>query len=225
MCFAGKLRLDEREIRQANLSTSSNGEDLWMNDLFFGVVGHYLEIGCHHPRMHSLTYPLYSRGWSGICLDPNPDWAVEFARKRPRDFFWCGALVCRKEPHAYHQYENSQLNHLTLLADPPRPQGEGRLLASQTVRGICWDMILAQARDMGMTFDLLVIDAEWMSGPLFQEAPIPGPFHPRVVVVESADARETPLLENLLKKRGYTVLRRPYRYPGNLVAERMPTTA
>jgi FkbM family methyltransferase len=31
--------------------------------------GHYVDVGCHHPRRGSNTYGLYRKGWSGILID------------------------------------------------------------------------------------------------------------------------------------------------------------
>ncbi len=31
--------------------------------------GHYVDVGCHHPRRGSNSYGLYKKGWSGILID------------------------------------------------------------------------------------------------------------------------------------------------------------
>jgi len=64
-----------------------------INRLFQGVpIGTYVDVGCNHPIRESLTYPLYERGWRGLCVDPNPDFADEWRGAREGDAFVVAAI-------------------------------------------------------------------------------------------------------------------------------------
>ena len=45
----------------------------------------YLDIGANHPTHISNTFGFYQGGCHGVCVEPNPDMAQLFKRKRPRD--------------------------------------------------------------------------------------------------------------------------------------------
>ncbi len=45
----------------------------------------YLDIGANHPTHISNTFGFYQSGARGVCVEPNPEMAQLFKRKRPRD--------------------------------------------------------------------------------------------------------------------------------------------
>ena len=46
------------------------GEDLFVNNYFSEVdKGFYIDIGCNQPKINSLTYSLYKKGWNGLNCD------------------------------------------------------------------------------------------------------------------------------------------------------------
>lgn len=47
--------------------------------------GIYVDVGSYLPMAFSNTYLLYTMGWQGIAIDPDPDAAAAFRRARPRD--------------------------------------------------------------------------------------------------------------------------------------------
>lgn len=70
----------------------------------------YVDVGCNHPFRMSNTGMLYRRGWSGIAIDPNPEFATSFANLRPRDVFVnCGVSSSNGILH-YFQFEESLYN-------------------------------------------------------------------------------------------------------------------
>src|SRR5208337_2713547 len=63
---------------EARKSYSIEAEDLLVETVFLVVLkqygpGTYLDIGAAHPVQHSNTYFFYERGWSGLCVEPNPE--------------------------------------------------------------------------------------------------------------------------------------------------------
>ena len=69
-------------------SYAQSGEDI-VADIELGKKkkGFYVDIGAYHPKMFSNTYLFYKKGWSGLCVDPNPKMEELFAKARPRDVF------------------------------------------------------------------------------------------------------------------------------------------
>jgi FkbM family methyltransferase len=51
------------------------------------ATGFYVDIGAGRPVSNSLTYPLYQKGWKGICFDPLPENRNLHKFFRPRDKF------------------------------------------------------------------------------------------------------------------------------------------
>lgn len=70
----------------------------------------YLDIGCLWPIDHSNTYLFYRNGGRGVCIDPNPGLATEFAEVRPRDVFLDVAVGAKEETRPYHMFESVGLN-------------------------------------------------------------------------------------------------------------------
>ena len=66
-------------------SCSFNGEDLILARYLPELMGHYLDIGSGDPKLGSNTYLFYSRGWSGITIDPLENSFHKHRFKRGRD--------------------------------------------------------------------------------------------------------------------------------------------
>jgi FkbM family methyltransferase len=83
----------ENHVRYGRSSFAQEGEDilLWRLMDHDHSIGTYVDVGCNHPFRMSNTAFFYQNGWSGVAIDPNPDFSQEFAKLRPRDhFFNCG---------------------------------------------------------------------------------------------------------------------------------------
>lgn len=84
------------ENKRSVMSYSQNGEDL-IADAILGSkkTGVYVDIGANDPVNLSNTYRFYRRGWTGICIEPNPDKAKEIYNCRPNDVILnCGVSDC-----------------------------------------------------------------------------------------------------------------------------------
>ena len=67
-------------------SFAQNGEDVRLWRALADVeTGFYVEVGGWHPEEHSATRYFYGQGWSGIVLEPVPENAAYYRRRRPRD--------------------------------------------------------------------------------------------------------------------------------------------
>lgn len=85
----GALDVARRTLaRDAKISFAQNGEDLVLDSLLgHRRLGFYVDVGCNHPTNISNSYRFYLRGWSGIAIDANKEFASDWARLRPRDTF------------------------------------------------------------------------------------------------------------------------------------------
>src|SRR5690242_18514402 len=85
-------RLLERQglVRPASsrISYAQCGEDLIMDLIFTGLrlpQPTYLDIGANDPVNFSNTYYFYQKGCRGVCVEPDPNLAEAFRRRRPKD--------------------------------------------------------------------------------------------------------------------------------------------
>jgi len=63
-----------------------NREDVMLQRAFAGIEqGFYLDVGAFTPVFDSNTYGLYTRGWRGICIEPQVYFDDDWRRLRPRD--------------------------------------------------------------------------------------------------------------------------------------------
>lgn len=92
-------------------SYSQAGEDRLVDRLLSGKkTGFYVDVGAHDPSRLSNTKRFYDRGWSGINIEPNPDWHKLFAEQRPRDTNLCCGAGGAMETLTYYEMEQRALS-------------------------------------------------------------------------------------------------------------------
>ena len=47
--------------------------------------GFYIDVGAAHPDIDSVTRAFYDRGWTGVNVEPTPEFSTRLAAARPRD--------------------------------------------------------------------------------------------------------------------------------------------
>ena len=68
------------------VSHSAFGEEILINRIFKNIdLGFYVDVGALNPRVGSLTYQLYKKGWSGINIDLTEKNIKLFKLMRKRD--------------------------------------------------------------------------------------------------------------------------------------------
>lgn len=87
-----------------------------------GKRGTYVDVGANHPMHGSNTFRLYLRGWDGLAIDPNPQFAGDFRKLRPRDRYLMEGVSLRPATLTYHAFENDVLNTL----DPQLAEGRAK---------------------------------------------------------------------------------------------------
>lgn len=93
---------------------SADGEDSILSKWIGGINnGFYIDIGSNQPIFASNTYGFYLKGWSGICIDPNPGLKLKYSLLRSSDLFINSAIVADnkiKKIFFYYYKNNNELN-------------------------------------------------------------------------------------------------------------------
>ena len=55
--------------------------------------GRYIEVGANHPCNFSVSMAFYQKGWSGITVEPDPEFAQLQRRHRPNDIMVEAAIT------------------------------------------------------------------------------------------------------------------------------------
>ena len=85
-------------------SFAKAGEDLQVFQLLKQKSnGIFVDIGSHHPIKGSNSFFFYLRDWSGVCVDPNPDFKPLYQNLRPKDTFL--NIGISDSPGSLHYYK------------------------------------------------------------------------------------------------------------------------
>jgi FkbM family methyltransferase len=183
---AWKLDLFDEHART---SFAQEGEDLILFDLLQDVPdGFYVDVGAFHPEHYSNTCLFYRRGWRGINIEPSPDAAGLFRRKRPRDITVQAAVTLRPAPVTLHVCEREPtLNTCDAAVAERRRRENGRVYAEVQVEGLPLAMILERHLPAGQAIHFLSVDVEGLELDVLRSNDW-ARFRPRYVLTESLDA-------------------------------------
>jgi FkbM family methyltransferase len=68
------------------VSYAQNYEDVMLWRALGSIeTGFWIDVGAAHPTEYSVTKAFYDRGWRGINIEPEPDYASALRDERPRD--------------------------------------------------------------------------------------------------------------------------------------------
>lgn len=68
------------------VSYAQNFEDVMLNRVFGDLKsGFYIDVGACDPMIDSVTHAFYSKGWSGINIEPTARFYESLVKQRPRD--------------------------------------------------------------------------------------------------------------------------------------------
>jgi FkbM family methyltransferase len=168
---------------QTLVTYAQNREDLYL----WALVGHrtpgfYVDVGCNHERLHSVTRLFYEHGWSGINIDANARFEPEYLW-RTRDTFVAsgvgeaaGELVFRDYP----QHDGLSTFDATIKQ---MHDGAGYPHRDLRMRIRTLDSILDEARSPAP--DFLKIDVEGLEPEVLRGFDF-GRFRPAVIVIEAS---------------------------------------
>lgn len=168
-----------------------------------GLRGTYVDIGCNHPHSGSNTFFFYERGWSGVCVDADPDLCAVFKAARPRDqVFSCG-IGMPERVMDFFLFDNPQHNTFNPGRAKAKPE---RLRAVVPIRIRPLEDILTEAGTTSISF--MSIDVEGLEMEVLASLNLRR-FRPRLLLTEAlrpiGAIRSDPIFE-LLTGSGYELL-------------------
>ena len=79
-------RMAARQLSPLMVSYAQNFEDVMLRRVLQDVkAGTYVDVGAQDSTVDSVTKWFYDSGWSGINIEPHPDYFAQLTRDRPRD--------------------------------------------------------------------------------------------------------------------------------------------
>ena len=140
------------------ISYAQNLEDVVLDRALHAPSGFYVDVGAASPSTASVTRHFYELGWSGINIEPLPEYVSELRLARPRD--WTIEAVAGASPgqSSFHVVESDQ--DLSTF-DPRRVEqmrAEGIRTNECLTEMVTLNDVLEQAQPMAI--DFLKIDAE-----------------------------------------------------------------
>lgn len=189
------------------VSYAQNGEDVILWRVFKDIVsGTYVDVGAADPTLFSVTRAFYDRGWSGINIEPAPEYATLLEEERPRDLtLRCGASDTSGEATLY-VVEGTGLSTLDggLV---PVIQEQHHSVTEITVPLRTLNEILDEAGMAGREIHFLKIDVEGAEAQVLAGLDLTI-WRPWVLVVEATEPMSTTqnheLWEKAVVDRGYT---------------------
>jgi FkbM family methyltransferase len=173
----------------------------------------YIDIGCLWPVQLSNTYIFYEAGGSGLCIDPNPTIAAQYAAERPRDIFYNAGVSDHAGELTYSMFQNPVFNTF----DARR---RARVIAKGRTGTQLIDERVVPVRPLRdildevdwwtkhPTTDLLCIDVEGHEVPVLQSADL-ARLRPQLIVCElfgGAKAAQDSAIVRFLAQQSYEIL-------------------
>lgn len=143
---------------QAMISYAQNHEDVVLDRALHASSGFYVDVGAASPLTASVTRHFYDLGWSGINIEPLPEYVAELRRERPRD--WTIEAAAGASPGRSSLYV-VEADHDLSTFDPRRVEeiaAEGIRTKRRPVEVVTLNDTLGQAKPQ--TIDFLKIDVE-----------------------------------------------------------------
>ena len=190
------------------VSFAQNGEDVILWRVFKDVVsGTYVDVGAADPTLFSVTRAFYDRGWSGINIEPSPEYATRLQEERPRDLtFRCGASDTSGEA-TFFVVEDTGLSTLDRALVPAIEEQHPGSVTEITVSLRTLNEILGEAGLAGREIHFLKIDVEGAEAQVLAGIDLTI-WRPWVLVVEATEPMSTTQNYDLWEKAvidgGYT---------------------
>ena len=149
-------------LRHSSATFSQFGEDIVFDRLMAPTgAGIFVDVGANHPVVGSNTYRMYERGWRGLAIDPNPQFADLYRTYRPQDLYCAEGVSAKPASLIYFKFENDQFNTM----DEDRAEllrGQG-VLPVEVTSIPCRPLSMIVGEKLGnQQIDLLSVDCEGM---------------------------------------------------------------
>lgn len=170
-------------------------EDMYLLRLFgLDHRGFYVDVGANDGIFVSNTYALYSRGWRGVCVDPNPVAFAALLRHRPEDK--CVNAAIGDHPGIVELGWQGNITEGSAVRNDARP-GERCQVQLKTLTEVL--------REQGAPseFELLSIDVEGMEHEVLLSLDWQA-YRPRLIIMEyNSEGKVNGEAFDLLLQKGY----------------------
>ena len=170
--------------------------------------GFFVDIGSHHPIIANNTFFFHLRGWRGICVDPNPEFASMYKKKRPEDIFLNVGISSqteaslnyyklRKELSARNSFSKEYINNNNLNEN-----------VEQIISIKIMSLTEVFSQNCSTTpIDILSVDCEGLDFDVLKSNDW-NKYRPKIVCIETHDTLENDLISetaNFMNQAGYTI--------------------
>tara|TARA_B110000483_G_C18168328_1_gene532277 strand:+ start:191 stop:946 length:756 start_codon:yes stop_codon:yes gene_type:complete len=195
------------------LHFSSDGEDYILQKIFGDLKrGHYIDIGSHHPILHSNTFLFYLSGWRGVCVDPLPNLKNKYKFFRGKDIFISAGYTTKNlnEKLTFYHYANNPDNSTFDKDRVVELKNKFSRIPTEEIQVnlININNIIENYKKINNTLEihLLNLDVEGFEEKIIEDFFLNKIF-PWVVCVEDlgylADELDKSMINSLMKKNGY----------------------
>lgn len=167
-------------------SYAQSGEDIVADtELEKKKKGFYVDIGAYHPKLFSNTYLFYRKGWTGICVDPNPAMEELFAKARPKDKFLNMGVGKKEEVKEYFMFEDGAANTFSTEQARKNVEEAGRKMIGKKMIAVLPLKIIFEKYlpSVETKIDLLSVDVEGMDEEVLRSNDWKK-FRPEVIICE-----------------------------------------
>ena len=187
------------------ISYAQNLEDVLLHRAFRGIDrGRYIDVGAADPEIDSVTKSFYEQGWSGINVEPHPEFHRRLEADRERDLNLQVALGSQRGSTTLFAVQGYDELSTTVPAVADEYRAAGRELAEHSVAVSTLAEICEGLGDQPVHF--LKIDVEGSEFEVLSGADFTT-FRPWIIVVESvrfgAPAADQDAWERILVDAGY----------------------
>lgn len=172
------------------MSYAQNHEDVVLWRALRSVPdGRYVEIGANDPEIDSITKAFYDRGWSGLEVEPEPEFARRYRESRTRDVVVEAAVTGQGDSVVLHRIAGTGLS--TTVGDVDAGHRESGFAAEDlTVRGVRLDDLLAETGFDSGDVHFLVVDVEGAEAEVLSTVDLRA-WRPWVLVIEATEPAST----------------------------------
>ena len=166
------------------ISYGQNREDVVLWRAIGSVPrGRYVEVGANDPVSLSITKAFYDRGWSGISVEPDPEFVEKLRAARPRDHVVNAAVTPQEGEVAFHVFPGTGLSTLDDQVSD-RHVADGWERREIQVRGTRLSDIVTEHRYDEGDVHFLIVDVEGAEADVLSTIDLTT-WRPWVLVIES----------------------------------------
>jgi FkbM family methyltransferase len=172
-------------------SYAQNAEDVVLWRALRGVAeGRYIDVGANDPCADSVSMAFYARGWSGITVEPDPQFAALQRAQRPRDQLIEAAITAKDNGTAtLHVVDGTGLSTLSDTYGEHHGQS-GYNTHDITVATRRLDEVLNAAGWAGQDIHFMTVDTEGSEREVLESIDLHA-WRPWILVIEATAPNST----------------------------------